>query len=58
MTTQQKIDCRAIYNRLRLQLLAPGESLAGVRVKYQPVSGMPVFATLYASKTRALGQVA
>lgn len=58
MTAQQKNDCRDIYNRLRLQLLAPGESLAGVRVKYQPVSGMPVFATSQASKTRAIGQVA
>lgn len=38
MTTQQKQDCREVYNRLRKQLMLPGESLAGVRRKYAPVN--------------------
>lgn len=37
MSAQQKIDFREIYTQLKLQLLDPGDSFAGVRKTYAPV---------------------
>lgn len=37
MTAQQKIDFREIYTQLKLQLVDPGDSFAGVRKTYAPV---------------------
>jgi len=38
MSSQQKTEHRDLYNILRLRLLNPGESLAGVRKHYRPVN--------------------
>lgn len=37
MSAQQKIDFREIYTQLKLQLIDPGDSFAGVRKTYAPV---------------------
>lgn len=34
MTTQQKIDCRAVYLQLKARALRPGESLRIVYLEY------------------------
>lgn len=38
MTAQQRTEHRDLYNQLRLALVYPGESIAGVTKPYAPVN--------------------